>query len=238
MDAQATDRERVERRWRRAALILGAIVLSLGCSPLTIISFLWPDNKTQPSCPIAAEDNKKEVTLLVLASFSTIPLESEIMSADQELAERLIEELKKRFKEEGLKVKVIPHYLVQNYKNKTEFPESPYDVGKHFKADKVLSLEVGRLTLYKEKSFKQLFHGRAEISLVVTDVSEPPEASRRWSKEYVSVYPRTGEIPAGDSNPAQFRALFLDHVAKDMTHYFTPYDVVDRVGLGEAESDD
>jgi hypothetical protein len=235
MGSQATDRAGVEWRWRLAALVLGSIVLSIGCSPFMLVPFLWPEGKTPPPCPLA-DSAKKESAIVVMASFTTLPDRPEIMNADQQLAEILIEALQKRFAEEKLKVKIIPHYMVQNYQNKTEFPETPYDVGKHFQVDKVVSLEVGNLSLY-QKGGRQLFLGRAEITVVATDIHQPRETSRIWQKEYITTWPRTGEIMADDGNPAQFRGGFLDHIAKDMTRYFIPYTAEQRVGVEKADSE-
>jgi hypothetical protein len=225
MASRATDRTRADRLWLGAALVLGAVVLSIGCSPLTVISFLWPgDDRMQPDHPLLCKD-KKETNIVVLASFTTLDTRPETNGADQELAERLTGVLKKRYEEDREKVKFVPHYQVRDYHNKNPFVQTPHEVGQHFHVDKVVYLEISRMTLYKEKSFNQLFLGRVDMTVTVTDMNRPREEGPAFHKEYVCEHPRGHEIPADNSNPAFFRADFLDHVANDLARFFTPYEI-------------
>jgi hypothetical protein len=221
----ATDRVRRERLWRAAALVLGAAVLSLGCSPLTVISFLWPgDSRIKPEYPLVCKD-KKETKIVVLAAFTALDTVPETNGADQELAERLITVLKKKYEEDGQKVKIVPHYQVRDYHNKSPFAQTPYEVGKHFDADKVVYLEIGRMSLYKEKSNHTLFSGRVDMTVTATDMHLPREEGPPFHQEYVCEYPQGRELPADGSNPSLFRATFLDHVANDLSRFFTPYEL-------------
>ncbi len=55
---------RVERRWRLAALVLGAFVLSIGCNPLATFSFIFePDHMVAPKCPIACDGKEVKVVI-------------------------------------------------------------------------------------------------------------------------------------------------------------------------------
>ena len=228
MGSQATERARASRRWRRAALILGTIVLSFGCSPLNTLSFLMPgDTRTPPECPLVTKE-KKEVKIVVIASSTGLDPRPETYGAEQDLAERLIQVLKKSFAEDREKVTFVPNYQVRSYQNKTTTAQTPYEVGKHFQADRVINLEVGPISLYKDGSARQLFFGRIELSLTCTDMSKPREEGPVYRQEYIQEYPRSGEIAADGSNPAFFRARFLDYVARDLGHFFTPFDEVDR----------
>jgi hypothetical protein len=225
MSRPATDRARTDRLWRLAALVLGAAVLSLGCSPLTIISFLWPgDSREKPAYSLICKD-KKETKVVVLASFTSLDTRPECHAADQDIAERLIAVLKKQYEEDKENVKLVPHYQVRDYRNKNTAGQTPYDIGKHFHADKVVYLEVSRLDLYKEGSQHTLFEGRADITVTVTDMNRPREEGPAFHEEYVCQHPLSGPIPADGSNPASFRANVVDHVANGLSRYFTPYEI-------------
>jgi hypothetical protein len=236
MDRQAKERKRSDWAWRLAALLLGAVVLSIGCSPLEAIYFLWPtDPKFPPECPLVCKD-KKETTLVVYAASTTLDTRPETYGAEQELAERLIRVLSKRYQDDGEKVKIIPHQRVKNWRNKEPGVQTPYEVGKHFGADKVVYLEVSKMSLYKQGSFNQLFFGRLEMTVTVTDMHEDAEAGP-FRKEYVRQYPRTGEIAADGSNPALFRAGFLDNVANDVSRLFQSYTTEEKLEHGSGLAD-
>lgn len=229
MRRSAGTNPRRERLWRAAAAILGAVLLGLGCSPLNAFYFLWPaDPKFPPECPLACKD-KKETTLVVFASLAAADMHPETFGADQELTERLIQVLRQRFQEEKENIKIVPPYLVRQYRNQDIAVQTPYEIGKHFHADKVVYLEIHSLSLYKSGSYHQLFFGQVSMTVTVTDLSQPQEAGPIFRKEYIRSYPRSGEIPAEGSNPAYFRAHFLDNVAQDVARYFTPYTTDDKL---------
>jgi hypothetical protein len=229
MSDRPADREWSDRRWRRTAVILAIFVLGIGCSPMSAFYFLWPqDPKFQPECPLTCE-KKKETKIVVLASSSLLDPRPESYGAEQDLAERLIQVVKKYYEEEKEKVKIVPHYMVRDFHNKNPNPLTPYEVGKHFQADKVVYLEVDKLSLYKEGSARQLFFGHVEMTVTVTDMSKEREESRVFDKPYIQDYPRTGEIMADGSNPAFFRAQFLNHVANDLSRRFIPYETKNRL---------
>jgi hypothetical protein len=228
MGEQISARLCADRRWRRAALILGVIVLGIGCSPLTAFYYLWPsDPKFPAECPLTCE--KKESKVVILASASFVDPRPETYGAEQDLAEHLIRVLKKHYDESKEKVKIVPHYMVRDFHNKNPNPMTPYEVGKHFKADKVVYLEVEKMSLYKAGSARQLFFGHVEMTVTVTDMAKEREEGPVFNKPYIQDYPRSGEIIADGSNPGFFRAAFLDHVAKDLSRNFVPYSTDDKL---------
>src|SRR5262249_10853549 len=117
----ATDprRARVERRWRWAAVLLGAVVFSIGCNPATLSYFLLfgKDDKVDPECPIASAD--KEVKLVLLVAHSGLETRPELVQADRELAERLTQTLTKRYEENKERVKLVPVSQVRLFQSKT-----------------------------------------------------------------------------------------------------------------------
>jgi hypothetical protein len=178
-----------------------------------------PVSKVQPDCPLAW----KETSVVVYAIATTLVPTPETKGAEQELAERLIKVLKKRYEDDGEKVKIVPLYLVRAYQNKAPHAQSPFEVGKQFQADKVVCLEVSKMSLYKEGGFNQLFFGRLEMTVSVTDMHKERENGPIFRKECVRYYPRTGVIEADSCNPAIFRGAFLTNVAEKVSSYFTSH---------------
>jgi hypothetical protein len=225
-DARADRQRIVDRRWRWAALILGMGVLSIGCNPgvMSYFMLMGKDDKNEPDCQIA--EKGKEVKLVIVAAFAGLETRPELAQVDYELAERLNQVLKKRFQENKEKVTIVSASQVKLFQSKhPDWREwSMHDIGKHFGADYVLSLEINRLSLYEKGSFNRLYHGQTEIGMTVTEVAKPVGEDKKWDNIYTTIYPNArGPIPADDSSVAQFRMLLLNHIAKDVSKRFAAY---------------
>ena len=225
-NAHANRQQIVDRRWRWAAAILGTVVFSIGCNPAMLSYFLLfgKEDKNEPDCQIAAKG--KDVKLVIVSAFSGLETRPELVQVDYELAERLTQVLKKRFQENKDKVSIVSPSQVKLFQSKhPDWREwSMRDIGKHFGADYVLSLEINAMSLYEKGSFNRLYHGQTEIGMAVTEVGKPAGEDKKWDNIYTTIYPNArGPIPADDSSVAQFRMLFLNHVAKDISKRFAAY---------------
>jgi hypothetical protein len=221
-----------ERRWRWAALLLGAIVLSIGCNPATLSYFMLfgKEDKNDPECVIASP--KKPVKLVILAAFANLETRPELMQADLELAERLTQALAKRYEENKDKVKIVSVREVKAFQGMTpDWREwTAREIGKHFSADYVLSLEINSMTLYEKGSYNRLYRGQTEIASTVTDVHKPAGDDKKWDGYYTTTYPASRPIEVEGSSVAQFRTLFLKHVAKGLSKSFAAYGSEERYG--------
>jgi len=218
--------------WRRG-LLAGVFVsagLCTGCNMMALPFFLLPgmEPKHDPKCKLASEDKKKEVKVVILAS-SGLETRAEFVRVDRELSRLLALELQGAFKKNKEKVALVPFSHVERYKD--EHPNwrslDAEEIGKHFKADYVISLEINKVTLYEAGSANTLFRGHAEISIDVVDVHNA-DAGPIYREEYTTEYPRVkGPIPVGDSNAAQFQQRFLSFVARELSWRFTSHLVED-----------
>src|SRR5262249_158792 len=141
---------------------------------------------------------------------------------DRELSRMVAMQLQEGFKKNEEKVAIVPISQVEKYKD--EHPNwhsmDSEEIGKHFRADYVINLEINSISLYEPGSSNTLYRGRTSISVNVADVHSPSEGPK-FSHEYICEYPRArGPVPAGDSNPAQFRQLFLTVVARELSWLF------------------
>ncbi len=211
-----------DKAWRWAALILGTVVLGIGCNPLTLCSFLlpWGEDKEPPQVMKLAASGK-EVNVVVLAQFATPQLLPELIGADRELSERVAYYLGKRFAENKERVKLVPPAKVHNYLRE-RLDWDKHQIGKDFKADYVVFLEIQRLTL-RENS--QLYHGNAEIDVTLIDVHQPRGEAAVHRETYRCQYPSDTEIPKEVSEipVGKFREDFLNRIGKDIRRYFTSY---------------
>jgi hypothetical protein len=160
----------------RCALLglLGAVLFSSGCNLAALCYFLVPgmDSKFEPPYKLAADDKDKEVRVVMLVS-TGLETRPEFIRVDRDLSRLVSAQLNDAFKKNKEKVMLVPVSLVERYKD--EHPNwrstPPDEIGKYFNADKVVSLEVDSLSLYEKGSSNMLYHGVAEVSISVVDMS-------------------------------------------------------------------
>jgi len=211
------------------ACLFLAVVLGTGCNLMALPYFLSPSDPTYPAkCKLASDDKEKEVRVVIL-SWTGLETRPEFLKVDRELSFLLAQQLQESYKKEKEKVTIVPISRVEKYKD--DHPNwhsfEAQEIGKYFRADYVINLDIGSITLYEPGSVNTLFRGRAEISIDVVDVHKTSEGPI-FRDEYTTEYPKArGPIAAGDSNVAQFRQRFLTIVARELSWIFTPHLVDD-----------
>jgi hypothetical protein len=212
------------QRRRLKALILLAALLP-GCNFSSIPYFLGFGDDTQPpgEMRLVSSDKKKEVKVIILA-YAPLDTRPEFVTVDRELSGLLTRQLQQSCKENKEKVSFVAASKIQDYKN--NHPDwhtmRPEDIGRHFKADYVISLEIGSISLYERGSANQLYRGRAKISVTLFNLQEPDNDP--LEKEFTCEYPAArGPIPADDKDARQFYLEFLNYVAQRLSWYFTAH---------------
>ncbi len=206
-----------------------AVTAGTGCNMMALPYFLSPNDPTYPpQCKLASDDKDKEVKVVILA-YTGLETRPEFLKVDRELAVALAQQLQESYKKNKEKVTIVPLNRVEKYKD--DHPNwhalEVQEIAKYFRADYVINLDIGSITLYEQGSHNTLFHGRAEISVNAVDVHKTADGPI-FHKEYVCEYPRAkGPIPVGDSNVAQFRQLFLSVLARELSWMFTSHLVDD-----------
>ncbi|MCI0685223.1 MAG: hypothetical protein L0Y71_24250 [Gemmataceae bacterium] len=211
------------RGWKWTAFLLGTLWVSIGCNPGSLSMLLVPfsDDRIPPKCPLAT---KKEVTVCVVPNFATLETRPEVIPAEAELAELFAQQLRKRAEVNRERIRVVPPAKVRSYQNRADFASrSLYDVGKHFEADYVISLEITNLALYEKASHNTLYRGNTEIAVNVVDMKQPAGEGTIFTEHYRREYPSSGPRDASDGSVARFRAIFLNTVATDLARLFTAY---------------
>src|SRR5262249_50560591 len=139
-------------RWLAPVLVLLVPLLCTGCDLASILYFLVPEGKLAPQCPIADPDKKKEVKAMVLVLAESLEMHSEAMQADRQLADLLVKQLREKYQANQDKVTLVPPRQVDEFKS--AHPEwkrlNPLEIGKIFKVDYVIVLEINSFSL-KEK---------------------------------------------------------------------------------------
>lgn len=217
------------RLWLSLALLA---TMATGCNMLAMPFFLLPgmEPKDEPKCPLASKDKEREVKAVIIASTSSLETRPEFLRVDRELARMLTTQLDELFKNNKEKVKLVPVSLVEEYKN--QHPnwraQDLSEIGKHFKADYVIGLEIDTISIYEKGSTNMLFRGSCALSIDVINTHKESEG-QKYHEEYTCEWPGAqGPIPAGDSNPAQFKQRFLTVVARQLSWRFSAHPTNDN----------
>lgn len=209
--------------WRWSLILCGGLAwLSLGCSPQTLTMFLLPftDDKKDPEYKLFTKDS--EVQLVILSNFATRQFQPEIMPADRELADSVAGHLRKRCQANKHNLKLVPQADVRAYQLKQMAEEgdvSPFEIGKHFKADFVLDLTIEQFGLFKKDGYPKMYGGSTRINVQLFDTKTKDEEPPVFRKSFVCEYSGSRGIPmeVGNSNPADFRQMFIRRLGRDIS---------------------
>jgi hypothetical protein len=210
------------RRWRWAAGILAVIGFGIGCNPATLTGYLLLPFQPNlpPKCDLKLE---KDSTVAIACFYGYLEQQPECQGLERELNERLCAALKRRFEDNRQKVKIVPASRVQAYMNQSTRMPDPKALGKHFKADYVIVLEIQSARLY-ERGIRDLFRGNIDVDVVAFDVRQPEGDSSIFHESYRCEYPKNNPIEvATGSSAGQFRALFLEQVSRQLSRWFASY---------------
>jgi len=197
------------------AMLGAAAALSTGCQASTMAYFLFPEAKHEADMKKIASEDKKEVKVVILTYNTDLDSGPELVSADRQIAEMVATKLREMCETNGENVTIVNPHKVEEFKaTHPDWRNEPNlaEVGRQFKADYVIYVEIGKLSMYEEGSKQTLYHGQASLSVHLVDVHKPEDAP--LPKQISFVYPDTrGPVPVEDMQPAEFRQKFLGYLA-------------------------
>jgi hypothetical protein len=218
---------------RRRSFLLGlcGTIFIAGCNFPTAMYFLFPENKEPAEFHRLASDDDKKETKVVIWTYMGLDPRPEFAQVDRQLTELLAQQIRQMSEENREKVTIIKPRLVEEYKNAHPNWKSldPEQVGRYFKADYVVGLEIDQLSLYEPNAHDTLYRGRTHILVSLVDVHNPDETLQ--PKEFTDLYP--GDLRGGldtfDMPVTMFREQFLKHIARRLSFYFVNHQKRDRV---------
>ncbi len=215
-------------RWCSLAILATAAALCAGCQASTLAYFLFPEAKHEAEMKQLASDDKKEVRVLLLTYTTNQETQPGFIQADRQLTEILAQKLREMCEENSENVTIVNPHKVEEFKTShPNWQQEPNltEIGRQFKADYVIYIEIGSLTMY-EKQSRILYHGQASLSVQLVDVHKPDETP--LPRQFSCVYPDAkGPIPIDDMQPGEFRQQFLGYVALRLGRFFTATPIAD-----------
>ena len=226
-------RSQKSRRLGWTLVAVGCLAwLSIGCSPASLSMLLMPfsDNKIDPEYKLFAAS--KELKLVILSNFSNPEFREDVLAAENELADRVAEYMRKRCTENSHKIKIVSQVEVRNFQQKEGTTGDLFakEVGKKFKADYVLDLNIQSMNLYEKNTFPKMFRGTTQIAVSLYKIDGKDGEQKPFSKLIQSEYPGArGPIPADNSSASAFRNLFLTKVSRDLTKLLIAFPPEERM---------
>ena len=175
------------------AILLGAAAVIAGCQASTMAYFLFPEAKHEAEMKKLASDDNKEVRVAILTYTTDLETQPELVQADRSLCEMLAAKLRELCENNHETVTIVNPTKVEQFKTAhPNWRQEPNlaDIGRQFKADYLIYIEISNLSLYEKGAAQQLYHGHAGMSVQVVDVHKPTESP--LPKQVSFVYPERG----------------------------------------------
>jgi len=208
------------------ALTASGLLLGAGCDMASLTYFMLPEGRIDAKMKhLASEDPDKESKVLIL-TWCGIETRSEFIHADRQLSEMLAMHLKKLAEESKERVSFVPARKVEEFKNANENWRGMElaEIGRRFKADHVIYLEINSMGLYEPGSLNTLLRGRISLNITLADVHKPDETPAQETFSCVFPGDAPGPVPASDqAQKMQFRQAFMNHVARNLSYFFSRY---------------
>ncbi len=210
-------------KWaRRAVWLTFAAVLTIGCSPLSTIAFLWGDAPVKPAeYPLEYKDGPRKGKEVVVALFiSSAPGIGPVFAGSEgKLAFDIAKKLPEMAKENKppQKLVVLDPALVNKFKmnNPNWKLMHSSEWGKKLNVDFVLDIHLEKMSLYQPGSLNMYYEGQADVTVDVYDVEAGP-GEPKYSYVHPFKYPHTGILPTDSIPQNRFKQDYLEHLAAEL----------------------
>ena len=190
-------------------LLLAVLALCSGCGLPNLLVYPFADRDPKKSVP-KEHDLRAEVLLILPYSGPQIRLEypGANLTISNFLIQQIAEHLRGRVSGVVSPVQVIRYQQTDlDWENR-----SVQEIGRQFGADKVLYIEIRRLTLLEERS-ANLYRGRVKAHLRVVDVGADPADAEVYEGDVSVVFPRDNPLATSQISRATMAQQVLHRFA-------------------------
>lgn len=191
-------------------LVMAALcAVSLGgCSTLGTIAYLVQPND------VPAEYNGLRGKHVAVVCKPIVELEFSDAGSGRELANIVGSLIEQNVR----KTRVIGQQEVARWADENDWVDYP-TLGKALDADMVVGIDLEQFRMHEGST---LYRGRAAAHVRVFDVKNKTVVFERRIDDFA--YPGDSAVPATDRSETQFRAMFLQVLARRVTRLFHPHD--------------
>jgi hypothetical protein len=229
-------------RWaRRAVWAALFVVAAIGCSPLSVVGFMFGQKEKVPAAyPLtlgkdSPNKDKDEVVVLLLTHVAPGAASQTFFNADRDLASELARVLPEMAKANKDKKKVRAVSPTQVDKFKTANPTTwkgmnPAKIGQELKADFVLDIEMSKLQLYQPHTGQEIYEGRAEVTVTIYEVG-----SDKGPRDYSLTFSYPHDMIARSSSSmseSEFKKGYIAGLAVEIAEHHIDHMPRDTVAGG------
>jgi hypothetical protein len=210
------NRSRTYRWARRVIWGTLAVLLAVGCNPITTAGFLFHRDAKEPAVAPLKIEKKDEVVVALFVSQGSGQT-YEFADAPGALASEMAKKLPEIAKENKQKIAVVASKDVNRFKmqNPNWKLMHPSEWGKKLGADFVLDIHLDKMRLYQPGMLNALYEGRAEVAVDTYEVSAGA-GDPKFSYVHPFAFPKTGYRDASDSPQGMFKKQFIETLAVEL----------------------
>ena len=219
----------MRKKWLSRVVLFSLLVVACtGCNPILLMSYLFDNSnpKTVAEFPLKPrpKHEKEEVRVVVLTSCAP-GLSVDMIGIDRLLAAEFIPLLEARCLENKEKITILKSQPIDAYKkdNPEWRGQHPMEIGKFFKADYVIDIEVLSIDIYEPGTRRELMKGRSKIAVMAYDMSKPLKEPSYNPPESNFEYPRTHPVSRYDMPVSTFRQKFVKRIAEELAVPFAAH---------------
>lgn len=212
-------------------LVLATALLAVGCvRQLFMLPYYMfaPEPRIPAEMHKLADPEKKKDVKVVLLTYLPPDGREEFSQADRQINQLFAMQLVRLTQLNKEKLTIVNPLKVEEYKNANPDWNSNHldleEVGKHFKADYVVYVEIRALSMYMPNTVGNGFYkGHADLTVTLVNVKNPDDLSNGQRHEVFNYPPESqGEMLAVDSDmpPHIFRAKFLTELTQRLAGFF------------------
>lgn len=222
-------------RWaKRAVWFTFAAVFTLGCNPLSTLSFINGEPIKEAEYPLVFKEGPKKGKDVMVAVFvSSAPgVAPTFAGSEAALASNISKKLPEMAKDIKPKLLVYEPALVNKFKmNNPTWKQGmhPSEWGRKLGVDFVFDIQLDKMSLYQPGSLNAIYEGQADVNVDVYDVDAGP-MEPKYSYIHAFKYPRTGYFDASTIPVNRFKQDFLEHLAAEICRKHIKHKEASEIG--------
>jgi hypothetical protein len=210
-------------KWtKRGVWLTFAAVMTIGCNPITLTSFLLrSDEKLPAQYALRPKEGPKhdkdaEIKILIMAGMAPGGMTAEFVGSERELASAIAKKLPEVGKANKEVYTVVPPHQFDTFKmqNPNWRTMKAATIGKRLGADYVFELTLSGLQMYQQGALNQIYEGKAQLAVAVTDTTEE-RGEPKYRYEFTVAHPGFPR-PADSMSPSQFKMEFVEKLAQEV----------------------
>ncbi|MGE5194907.1 MAG: hypothetical protein ACM3U2_20640 [Deltaproteobacteria bacterium] len=217
-------------QWWRLAVLLALVVGQSGCNAVLLVGYLVggppttdPDFHVQTKQELRGKNGKN---LVLVYCFAPKELKWDNESVDYDIAKHVAHRLLQN------KIKVIDPDQVYAWLDKNDKWRKTSEIGRHFKVDYVVHIDVKDYTLFETNS-PNLYRGQADIIVNVVKMNEEKSDGHViYTAPVKSAFPTRGPKDCSEISFAEFKKHYLSELSDEIGRLFYPKETGAEIPYG------